>query len=391
MNSNNAEIRFILDPRRGSSCKTTCPHCGGKKCFKLYVDTETGEPIGEECGRCDHEQSCGYHNKPRDFFQDHPEVKQKLFHKNSSSSFKSSNSRPISERVNLKPMPVEKVVYFDMSMVLARHFYDQTFMPWLRSKVMNDDKVNQAFEEYLLGATNSEKFSQQAIIFWYVDNENRVCDGKLMWYGVDGHRTIDPNWVSSQMRKANRIGKNDVTRKCFFGEHLLGRYPDKPVAIVESEKSAVFCSCVYPQFVWLATGGCGGLNAEKMDVLKGRKIVIFPDSGKLDDWRKKLQDVKGIDFRFNDALEAYPNNSDIVDVKLGEVKPMTTSKSTAPTNGDNTQNVDSDSAQNSDVIVADPPSQSVAAEKFAEMRQDYPAVDYLNDLFGLEPLDYCPF
>ena len=123
--------------------------------------------------------------------------------------------------------------------------------------------------------------------------------------------------------------------------------------------------------MWLATGGCGGLNAEKMDVLKGRKIVIFPDSGKLDDWRKKLQDVKGIDFRFNDALEAYPNNSDIVDVKLGEVKPMTTSKSTSPTNGDNTQNVDSDSAQNSDVIVADPPSQSVAA--------------------GLEPLDYCPF
>ena len=297
----------------------------------------------------------------------------------------------MSERVNPKPMPVEKVVYFDMSMVLARHFYDQTFMPWLRSKVMNDDKVNQAFEDYLLGATNSGKFSQQAIIFWYIDCENRVRDGKIMWYGEDGHRTIDPNWVSSQMRKTKRISDNSVTRKCFFGEHLLSLYPDKPVAIVESEKSAVFCSCVYPQFVWLATGGCGGLNAEKMDVLKGRKIVIFPDSGKLDDWRKKLQDVKGIDFRFNDALEAYPNNSDIVDVKLGEVKPMTTSKSTAPTNGDNTQNVDSDSAQNSDVIVADPPSQSVAAEKFAEMRQDYPAVDYLNDLFGLEPLDYCPF
>ena len=387
----NKDNRFILDPRRGSSCKTTCPHCGGKKCFKLYIDTETGEPLGNECGRCDHEQSCGYHYKPREFFQDHPDVKQKLLHKDSFSSFKSSNSRPMSERVNPKPMPVEKVVYFDMSMVLARHFYDQTFMPWLRSKVMNDDKVNQAFEDYLLGATNSGKFSQQAIIFWYIDCENRVRDGKIMWYGEDGHRTIDPNWVSSQMRKTKRISDNSVTRKCFFGEHLLSLYPDKPVAIVESEKSAVFCSCVYPQFVWLATGGCGGLNAEKMDVLKGRKIVIFPDSGKLDDWRKKLQDVKGIDFRFNDALEAYPNNSDIVDVKLGEVKPMTTSKSTAPTNGDNTQNVDSDSAQNSDVIVADPPSQSVAAEKFAEMRQDYPAVDYLNDLFGLEPLDYFPF
>lgn len=383
MNSNNSEIRFILDPSRGSSCKTTCPHCGGRKCFKLYIDTETGEPLGEECGRCDHEQSCGYHYKPHEFFQDHPDVKQKLCHKESFSSFKSSNSRPMSERVKPNPKPAEKVVYFEMWMVLVRHNPDQSFMPWLRSKVQDDDKVKQAFEDYWLGATDSKTFSQQAIIFWYIDCENRVCDGKLMWYGEDGHRTIDPNWVSSQMRKANRISKNDVTKKCFFGEHLLSRYPDKPVAIVESEKSAVFCSCIYPQYLWLATGGCSGMKAEKMEVLRGRRVVIFPDSGKLDDWRKKLQDVKGIDFRFFEALEAYPINSDLVDVKLGEVQPL----SSDPVIG----STQSDDVQKDDVIAADPPCQSLAAEKFAEMCQDYPAVGHLSDLFGLEPLDYCPF
>ena len=383
MNTNNSEIRFILDPRRGSSCKTTCPHCGGKKCFKLYIDTETGEPLGDECGRCDHEQSCGYHYKPHDFFQDHPEVKQKLFHKDGFSTSQQYKSRPMSERVMPKAMPEEKIVYFDMAMVEARHNPDQTFMPWLRAKVQDEEKVNQAFEDYLLGATKLKAFSQQGIIFWYIDSENRVRDGKIMWYGEDGHRTIDPNWVSCQMRKAKRISDNSVTRKCFFGEHLLNRYPDKPVAIVESEKSAVFCSCVYPQYLWLATGGCSGLNAEKMEVLKGRRVVIFPDSGKLDDWRKKLQDVKGIDFRFNEALEAYPINSDLVDVKLGEVLPITTSTETAPTNSEN--------MQKSDAISAVPPCQSLATEKYEEMRQDYPAVGYLGDLFGLEPLDYCPF
>lgn len=383
MISNTTDNRFILDPRHGSSCKTTCPHCGGRKCFKLYIDTETGEPIGEECGRCDHEQSCGYHYAPRDFFHDHPEVKEQLFHKAKESSFKNSNSRPMSERINRKALPAEKVVYFDMSMVQARHSQDLTFMPWLRAMVQDDNKVNLAFDDYLLGATDSKKFAQQAIIFWYIDRENRVRDGKLMWYGEDGHRTIDPNWVSFLMRKAKRIDENSVTRKCFFGEHLLNRYPDKPVAIVESEKSAVFCSCVYPQYLWLATGGCGGLNAEKVEVLKGRRVVFFPDSGKLNDWRGKLSDVKDLDYRFSDALEAYPSNTDLVDVKLGEAKPL----ATAPVIG----STQCDDAQKADVVSAGPPCQSLAAEKFAEMRQDYPELNALNDFFDLEPLEYCPF
>ncbi len=383
MTSNNTDNRFILDPKRGSSCKTTCPHCGGRKCFKLYIDTETGEPLGEECGRCDHEQSCGYHYAPRDFFHDHPEVKERLFHKEGFSSFKNSSSRPMNERVNPKPVAAEKVVYFGMAMVRARHSHDLTFMPWLRAKVQDDTRVNLAFEDYLLGATDANKFAQQAVIFWYIDRENRVRDGKLMWYGPDGHRTKNPNWVSFLMREAGRISKESVTRKCLFGEHLLDRYPDKPVAIVESEKSAVFCSCVYPQYLWLATGGCGGLNAGKMEVLKGRRVIIFPDSGKLDEWRKKLQDVKDIDYRFSDVLEAYPSNADLVDVKLGEVTPIATSAGIVPAKCAD--------VQNGDVVAAGPSCQSLAAEKFAEMCQDNPAAGYLGDLFGLEPLEYCPF
>jgi hypothetical protein len=28
-------------------------------------------------------------------------------------------------------------------------------------------------------------------------------------------------------------------KQCYFGEHLLEKYPEKPVAVVESEKTAV--------------------------------------------------------------------------------------------------------------------------------------------------------
>lgn len=48
--------------------------------------------------------------------------------------------------------------------------------------------------------------------------------------------------------------------QCLFGEHLLSVYPDKVAVLVESEKSAVIGSALFPDYVWLAAGGkasCG--------------------------------------------------------------------------------------------------------------------------------------
>lgn len=43
--------------------------------------------------------------------------------------------------------------------------------------------------------------------------------------------------------------------QCLFGEHLLKKYPNKTVALVESEKTAIICSALMPDYIWLATGG----------------------------------------------------------------------------------------------------------------------------------------
>ena len=34
---------------------------------------DTGEYLDENCGKCDHTASCGYHYPPREFFRDHPD------------------------------------------------------------------------------------------------------------------------------------------------------------------------------------------------------------------------------------------------------------------------------------------------------------------------------
>jgi hypothetical protein len=60
---------YNLQKYNGISSRYTCPHCGRKRCFTLYVD-EDGDPLHESVGRCDHESSCGYHYTPKQHFAD---------------------------------------------------------------------------------------------------------------------------------------------------------------------------------------------------------------------------------------------------------------------------------------------------------------------------------
>ena len=74
-------------------------------------------------------------------------------------------------------------------------------------------------------------------------------------------------------------------KQCLFGEHLLSdtsaAMSAKPVAIVESEKTALVAALFIPDFVWLATGGMHGcFNSEAMQVLKEREVILFPQGNR---------------------------------------------------------------------------------------------------------------
>ena len=74
------EYRFHLQKyKAGRNTKQTCPQCGRRKCFVRYVDEEGKIEFPDYVGRCDHEDSCGYHYTPKDFFKDNPELKPNNF------------------------------------------------------------------------------------------------------------------------------------------------------------------------------------------------------------------------------------------------------------------------------------------------------------------------
>lgn len=106
----------------------------------------------------------------------------------------------------------------------------------------------------------------------------------MIRYRKDGHR--DHAHSATWYHACNRDRYPDYNLvQCFFGEHLLSLNPMKKVAIVESEKTAVIASYYLPEYIWLASGGKGGLNRGKCTVLRNRNVTLFPDLGAYDDWR----------------------------------------------------------------------------------------------------------
>lgn len=99
-------------------------------------------------------------------------------------------------------------------------------------------------------------------------------------------------------------------RQCLFGEHLLREYPEKTVALVESEKTAVFCAGLMPGHLWLATGGKQGLN-ERLMVLQGRRVVAYPDIDGYDEWVRKLSEFPSLGVRVSPLLQQHATAEDV--------------------------------------------------------------------------------
>ena len=143
-----------------------------------------------------------------------------------------------------------------------------------------------------------------ANVFWYLDHKENITSGKIMLYNeLTGKRIKEPfnriSWVHAELKIPN-----ENIRKCLFGEHLLTLYKEKPIALVESEKTAVIASVYFSDYTWLATGGIANLSYERMKVLRNRKVVLFPDLGAFDLWSEKAKEFKKwLDIRVSDYLE----------------------------------------------------------------------------------------
>jgi hypothetical protein len=154
------------------------------------------------------------------------------------------------------------------------------------------EQIKQGSENYALGATKSKE-----VIFWQIDIKGKVRTGKIMQYNSTTgkrikHQSGAIDWVHNKLKKTGALPEDFNLQQCFFGEHLLKIYPEKSVAIVESEKSAIIASIIFPDLIWLAAGSLNGLSIEKCQVLNGRDITLYPDLGAFGKWKTKATEIQ---------------------------------------------------------------------------------------------------
>ncbi len=339
------EYRYILE--KGSK-KHHCPNCE-KKRFVRYIDTQTGEYLPEQYGRCDRESKCSYHLNP--YLDGYAKAIQEQERGNRSEL--PNNWKP--KRKKAIPQPTPEPVFFDFEtfkQTLQPERYEKnTFIQNLFYRVQfpfEVDEVTKVIQLYRLG-TVANGYRAGAITFPFIDTKGNVRAVQVKQFDETNHTTgtdflhsiIEkhharnnkplPEWLEAYIKQDKRIS-------CLFGEHLLSKYPNKPVALVEAPKTAIYCWLyfnkskfpIYNNCIWLAVGAKGYLNFDVAKILKGRFVYILPDLSKdgntFREWEAKAKEYEsrlpGTRFIFSDLLEqkATPlqreQGADIADVLI---------------------------------------------------------------------------
>ena len=172
--------------------------------------------------------------------------------------------------------------------------------------IFKDEQILFLMENYYLGATKDK-----SVIFWQIDITGKVRTGKIMKFNpITGKRIHEKgatNWMHYVMKQDGRLNKDFNLVQCLFGEHLLHRYPYKTVAVVEAEKTAIICAAVFPQYVWISCGSLSLFTPDRLQVLRGRKVIAFPDTdpeGKFYAlWKDRAKEIDFCDILVSDLLE----------------------------------------------------------------------------------------
>ena len=230
-----------------SSKKYKCKQCN-KNTLVKFVDTETGELINENFGRCDRQTKCGFFRIP-----------------------KGESTRPFNYEYK-KPLPLS-YHSFNLVSVSGRNYKDNNFIQFVKY-LFGEIRTKEVIKKYLIGTS---KYWNGANVFWQIDNNQKVRHGKIMLYSSEtGKRQKNQEGKAyiSSVRSVLKL-KDYVLKQCLFGLHLINETESRTIAIVESEKTAILMSVFKPQYVWLATGSKSGFKYEYLKPLRNYGVEIL--------------------------------------------------------------------------------------------------------------------
>ncbi len=309
-----------LEKYHGRNSRFICPQCQ-KKEFVRYKD-EQGEYVSFDVGRCNRESSCGYHKKPKDYFAENPKYNENIKKEHRQSYLRTkrnislhseTNQRFISrQNVTLRqnnPRQNETISTIEKKYLTAslEKCEQNNFVHFLKT-LFTSDEVQILITRFAIGTASGFK-----TVFWQIDRKGYIRTGRVMLFDkFNGKRSkvVHQNWIHSILIKRGLL-KDFELKQCLFGEHQLlwDSEKHKAVAIVEADKTAIIASYFMPKFIWMSAGAKGYLNAERLQPLANRKVILFPDTNAFVEWSEKAKSLRSIvpSLQVSDYLERILN------------------------------------------------------------------------------------
>lgn len=313
------DYRFKLE--RGSK-KHICPQCN-KKTFVRVIDNVENHYIPELYGRCDRAAKCGYSLNPyTDGFT------KSFSNPNGSNQNLGTKSKFSEDQLSRKSYFFDKPTYNKTQN--PQRFSKNNFIQNLLNNIpfpFDVGDIMEMAELYRIG-TITKGYMSGAVTFPFIDIEENIravqikrFDGYNHTRDIDYlHRIIERYNIKNNITNPtwlNEYLKNEKFITCLFGEHLLEKFPNNPVALVEAPKTAVYGTLYFgipktdEDWIWLAVYNLSSFSLEKLKVLKNRKVFVFPDLSEngiaYQMWNKKAMDleqkIEGVKFTFSDLLE----------------------------------------------------------------------------------------
>ena len=279
-----SQYRYHLEKYHGRNSRYTCPACGKPHQFTRYIDAETGEYLADNVGICNRVTSCGYHYTPKEYFQDNKILSPQINQRPKAKSKKPKATSRLPEPGTQYPKYIDKTL-FQKSL---GHYDNNNLIQYLKT-IFDTKTILNLINIYKIGT--SSHFGGGTTIFWQIDTQGNIRTGKLIKYDPKtGHRIKKP-YVATTWAHTLKYKNKFNLHQCLFGEHLLTEDPTAPVALVESEKTAVIAQGKIPDYLWLATGSLNEFKPSKLEILKDRIVVAFPDLGAYEIWKKKASEM----------------------------------------------------------------------------------------------------
>lgn len=298
-----------LESYKGTKSRHICPSCGARGCFVRYVGDD-GNYIDETVGKCNRESKCAYHRKPREFFADNPYLSKSATFKPKGQARTNGRfaAQTVTQSVTATKTALIRPDYISSDVLLRTlgNYENNAFVSFLFSLFPEDSEaVEKAVKDYLIGTTKDNR-----TIFWQIGASRNIRTGKIIAYHAQTgkrRKDINPNWIHSELKKSGHLKTDFNLTQCFFGLHLLPTAKEQPLAICEAEKTAIIGSICFPQFVWLACGAKGYLNADKLQRFSKRKIILYPDADAFKLWTDKAKEARsnGLTVKVSSLIEKH--------------------------------------------------------------------------------------